>query len=214
MKHFHLNYISAYNISTVSISKKLSFIHLINIVREHTVGNVSCHSVWRRHPTMQVYTHTHFFLALRRTKNSILALHIAFSLHTHRITLLFCLLQYTSNSFCPSLPLSVHLFCWVVRSWEGLYITSPPPVGQRSGGGEKKKRGRERTGSISLFFSFSAHTYTQTAFTAAAVSNDCKLFSLHLFVARYWLQGPFSSAFACMSGHVHAAPSACVREPD
>lgn len=144
------------------MSKKLSFIHLINIVRYQAVGNVSCHSVWRRHPTMQVYTHTHFFLALRRTKNSILALDIVFSLHTHRITLLFCLLQYTSNSFCPSLPLSVHLFCWVVRSWEGLYITSPPPVGQRSGGGEKK-RGREWTGSISLslfFFLLCTHIHS------------------------------------------------------
>lgn len=111
-----------------------------------------------------VYTCTLWFLALRMTKNSILALHIVFSLHTHRITLLFCLLQYTSNSFCPSLPLSVHLFCWVVRSWEGLYITSPPPVGQRSGGGEKKKRGREWTGSVSLslFFFFSAHTHTHS----------------------------------------------------
>lgn len=71
--------------------------------------------------------------------------------HTHdHIVLLFSPPLYPSLSLSLrlSLLLFVHLFCWVVRSGKGPYITSPPPLGQRSGGGEK--RNGERSGWCAL----------------------------------------------------------------
>lgn len=106
-----------------------------------------------------VYTCTLWFLALRMTKNSILALHIVFSLHTHRITLLFCLLQYTSVLLSLSLSICSAESC----DHERVY-TSPLHLPWDNAVEEgRKRKGGESGLVLSLFlffFFFSAHTHT------------------------------------------------------
>lgn len=101
--------------------------------------------------------------------------------------------------FSVLLSPSVHLLRWVVRSGEGPYITSPFSWDFAVEEGRKKRSGggaRQRSEWLSFLH---IHSWSHTH-TPPAVSNDCKLFSLHLFVARNWLQAP---VFLCARAGFH-----------
>lgn len=126
------------------------------------------------------------------------SLHTAHAFARRTLFHSFCLLGY--SIFCPSVSLrpSAPLSRAIRRgSIHHLSIL----LGLCCGGGEKKKDGGGRGGAEIWVAFFFTHPLL-IPHTPPAVSNDCKLFCLHLFVARNWLQAPF---FLCTRACFHAS---------
>lgn len=95
----------------------------------------------------------------------------------------FCSVHYSIH-LCPSVSLCPSaLLSRAIRSGSIHHLSTLPWDGAVEEGKKERKAGGDRS-------SFPTHLHTFTA--PPAVSNDCKLFSLHLFVACCWLHSPFS----------------------